>query len=138
MLFNKKGDTPEERAPRHAYPLAMGGSFFAGGLVGLLGIGGGVVKVPILRLLLGKSMKQAVAASAMMVGVSASFAILPYLHRHEIPMEILAYAALGTVTGAFISSRLFHKIESVYIKVIFSLVMIYTAVSLILKTWGGN
>ncbi len=138
MLFNKSGDTQEDRAHKHGVPLAMGGSLIAGGLVGLLGIGGGVIKVPILRLLLGKTMKQAVAASTMMVGISAAFGLLPYVQRGDIQMTHMAYASLGTVAGAFISSRLFHKIESIYIKVLFSLVLIYTAVNMIIKTWGGE
>jgi len=135
MLVRQPGNSNDKHSERHRYPLALSGSLLAGGLVGLLGIGGGVIKVPILRLLLGKPMRQAVAASAMMVGISAAFALLPYLHRGEIPTHFLAYAALGTVAGAFVSSRLFHKIESIYLKIVFSLVLVYTAINLIIKTW---
>jgi hypothetical protein len=138
MLVRKSGNTRTERAHRHAYPLALGVSFIAGGLVGLLGIGGGVIKVPLLRLVMGMSMKEAVAASAMMVGISAAFALVPYLQRSDIPVNFLAYAALGTITGAFISSRLFHRIESIYIKIVFALVLIYTAANLVIRAWQGN
>lgn len=119
------------------YPVAMGASFFAGGLVGLLGIGGGIVKVPVLQVILGKPVKEAIAASSMMIGISGAVAVIPYMNRGEVPVEWVPFAALGTVTGAYLGSRIFHKIESLYIKILFAAVLIYTAVTMILKAIRG-
>jgi uncharacterized membrane protein YfcA len=121
---------------KHAYPVAMGTSVFAGGLVGLLGIGGGIVKVPILQIILGKSIKEAVASSSMMIGISAAIAVIPYLNRGEVPTEWVPFATLGTVAGAFLGAKLLHKIESLYIKILFAAVLLYTAITMIVKATG--
>lgn len=137
MLVKKDESRAQADAFRHAYPLAMGASVFAGGLVGLLGVGGGAVKVPILQVILGKSVKHAVATSTMMLGISAAVGIIPYLSRGEVPATSVSFAALGTIAGAYLGSSVFHKIESVYIKFLFAAVLLYTAVTMILKVARG-
>lgn len=137
MLINNSSDRVVAGGFRHGYPIAMGISTFAGVLVGLLGVGGGVVKVPILQVFLGKTLKQAIATSTLMLGISAAVAIVPYVGRGEVPSQSVPFAALGTVAGAFLGSSLFHKIESAYIKYLFAAVLLYTAVTMILKVARG-
>ena len=48
-------------------------SALSGLMAGLLGIGGGVIKIPLMVLLLGVPMKTAVGTSCFMVGVTALF-----------------------------------------------------------------
>ncbi len=129
-------ETSSSGGLKHAFPVALGASVFAGGLVGLLGIGGGIVKVPILQLILGKSVKEAVASSAMMIGISAAVAVIPYMNRGDVPTEWVPFAALGTVLGAFLGAKLFHRIESLYIKWLFAAVLLYTAITMIMKAVG--
>jgi uncharacterized membrane protein YfcA len=52
--------------------IALPTSFAAGGLSGLVGIGGGVLKVPMMVLLFGVPMELAVGSSAFMVGLTAA------------------------------------------------------------------
>ncbi len=137
MLVQRASDNGPKVNSRATYPVAMGASVFAGGLVGLLGVGGGIVKVPILQLLIGKSVKQALATSTMMVGISAAVAIIPYMNRGDVPVEWIPFATLGTVAGAFLGSRAFHKIDSLYLKLLFAAVLIYTAISMVLKAVRG-
>jgi len=118
---------------RHGYLLAMLASSVARSMVGLLGIGGGIVLVPVLQFSLRKTIKEAVATSTFMLGTSAAVALIPYVNRGNVPFGFVPFAALGTVTGAFIGSQLFHKIESVYIKVLFAAAMLYTAYSMVMK-----
>jgi hypothetical protein len=122
-------------APRskHAYPLAILASTVARSMVGLLGIGGGIVLVPVLQFTMRKTIKEAVATSTFMLGTSAAVALIPYVHRSNVPFGYVPFAALGTVTGALVGSQLFHRIESVYIKVTFAIVMLYTAYSMFMK-----
>ncbi len=133
MLLGRHEARPKDGAVGNGYPLALGVSVFAGGLVGLLGIGGGIVKVPILQMTLGKSVKEAVAASSMMIGISAAVAVIPYMSRGDVPLDWVPFATLGTVLGAFAGSSLFHKIESLYIKLLFAAVLLYTAISMIIE-----
>ncbi len=133
MLLGRHEAKPKDDAVGTGYPLALGVSVLAGGLVGLLGIGGGIVKVPIMQLTLGKSVKEAVAASSMMIGISAAVAVIPYMSRGDVPLDWVPFATLGTALGAFAGSNLFHKIESLYIKLLFTAVLLYTAISMIIE-----
>ncbi len=136
VMLLGRSDVKNAGGIRNAYPVAMGASVFAGGLVGLLGVGGGIVKVPILQLILGKPVKEAVATSTMMVGISAAIAVIPYMNRNDVPAEWVPFATLGTVVGAFLGARVFHKIESLYIKIVFAAVLLYTAVTMVLSAVG--
>ncbi len=131
MLVQNDEKSARTRQRPGRFPLAMGAAVFAGGLVGLLGIGGGIVKVPLLQIVLGKPVKEAIAASAMMIGISAAVAIIPYLSRGDVPFTWVPFATLGTILGAYIGSSFFHKIESAYIKFVFAAVLLYTAGSMI-------
>jgi len=90
----------------------------------------GIVLVPVLQFSLRKTIKEAVATSTFMLGTSAAVALIPYVNRGNVPFAFVPFAALGTVTGAYIGSRLFHKIESLYIKILFAAAMLYTAYSM--------
>ena len=62
----------------------LGVSFVAGDLSGLLGIGGGVFKVPALHLFCGVPMKAAAATSNFMIGVTAAASAFLYYGRGEV------------------------------------------------------
>lgn len=137
MLFKRQKEVDASR-PRSKYAqlFAMAASAVARSMVGLLGIGGGIVLVPVLQISLRKTIKEAVATSTFMLGTSAAVALIPYVHRGNVPSALVPFAALGTVSGAYIGSRIFHKIESVYVKVLFAMALIYTAYSMIMKGLG--
>src|SRR3990172_8879961 len=56
----------------HRLPLAMGGSLGVGMLSSLLGVGGGIVQVPLMRLVMGAPMAIAAATSNYLIGVTAA------------------------------------------------------------------
>jgi uncharacterized membrane protein YfcA len=90
----------------HRLPAGLAASFFAGNLSTLLGIGGGVVKVPILVTWCGVPMRVAAATSAFMIGVTAtSGAVIYYGHGDMIP-ALAASAVLGTQMGSLAGLRL--------------------------------
>ena len=53
-------------------PVALGASFVAGNVSSLLGLGGGIIKVPVLNAWCGMPMRAAAATSAFMIGVTAT------------------------------------------------------------------
>ena len=53
-------------------PLAIVASFVAGNVSSLLGIGGGIIKVPVLNAWCGVPLRAAAATSAFMIGVTAT------------------------------------------------------------------
>ena len=82
-------------------PLALSASFIAGNLSSLLGIGGGVIKVPVLNAWCGMPLRAAAATSAMMIGVTAtSGAIIYYGHGNLQPLAA-APAVLGVQFGSW-------------------------------------
>jgi uncharacterized protein len=81
-------------------PLALAISFFAGNVANLLGIGGGILKVPALNAWCGIPFRVAAATSAFMIGVTAAAGVpLYYAEGHVIP-ELAAAAVLGVLAGS--------------------------------------
>jgi uncharacterized protein len=81
-------------------PLGLGVSFVAGVLSLLLGIGGGILKVPALNAWCGVPMRAAAATSAFMIGVTALAGALKYYVRGDIRPELAAAAVLGVLAGS--------------------------------------
>jgi uncharacterized membrane protein YfcA len=89
----------------HRLPVGLVASFLAGNLSTLLGVGGGIVKVPVLVTWCGIPMRVAAATSAFMIGVTAtSGAVIYYGHGAMIP-ALAASAVLGTQLGSAFGLR---------------------------------
>ena len=82
-------------------PLAMVVSFVAGSVSSLLGVGGGILKVPALTAWCGVPVRAAAATSAFMIGVTATAGAVIYYGRGE----IVAWMAASTVLGVLAGSR---------------------------------
>jgi len=81
-------------------------SFVAGMLSAMLGIGGGLIKVPVLVLVVGLPVKIAVATSKLMVGITASVGVIGYIAEGLVVWSLAIPLALGTYLGASLSARL--------------------------------
>ncbi|HEX9981961.1 MAG TPA: sulfite exporter TauE/SafE family protein [Thermoanaerobaculia bacterium] len=82
------------------FPVAMGVSAFAGTLSGLLGIGGGIVKVPTLSIYCGVPIKAAAATSNFMIGITAMASVVAYFGRGEVLPAVTAASVLGVIAGS--------------------------------------
>ena len=81
-------------------PIAAIVSTAAGMLATLIGIGGGIVIVPVLNSLCGVPMRVAAATSAFMIGVTTVPAAVARWHRGELgDFHLAAGAALGVFAG---------------------------------------
>jgi uncharacterized membrane protein YfcA len=87
-------------------PLALAGSFLAGNLSTLLGIGGGIMKVPLLNAFCGVPIRPAAATSAFMIGVTATSGAVIYYGRGELVPVMAAAAVLGVRFGSGAGLRL--------------------------------
>jgi uncharacterized membrane protein YfcA len=117
-------------------PLGMGASFFAGNVSGLLGVGGGIVKVPVMYLLMGVPLKTAVATSNFMIGVTATAGAFVYFSRGEVHPLVAGSTMLGVFVGATLGSHLFPKIKAEYLKKIFVFILLYLSVEMLFKGFG--
>jgi uncharacterized protein len=81
-------------------PVAIFTSVVAGVVSGSLGIGGGILKVPILNAWCGVPMRVAAATSALMIGVTAVASVpIQYAHGYIHP-PLAAAAVLGVLVGS--------------------------------------
>jgi len=81
-------------------PAALFASLVAGGISGALGIGGGILKVPILNAWCGVPMRAAAATSALMIGVTAVSSVPIQYARGYIMPPVAAAAVLGVLLGS--------------------------------------
>jgi hypothetical protein len=105
-------------------PVAIAASFIAGNVSSLLGIGGGIIKVPVLNAWCGVPLRAAAATSAFMIGVTATAgAVIYYGHRQIIPV-LAAAAVLGVQLGSWGGMRYGHHAPVKWLKLLMAGVLI--------------
>ena len=117
--------------------LGAAGSVGAGVVSALLGLGGGLVKVPVMHLVMGVPLRVATATSNLMIGVTASASAVIYLLRGEIDPFVAGPTAIGVFLGATLGSRTAHRIELRYLRILFVVVLLYTAVQMLRRAVGA-
>ncbi len=115
------------------YTEGIGASFFAGLASALLGIGGGVLKVPIMNILMNVPVRIAVATSSFMIGMTAVTGVFPYIERGEANFLMAAPIVIGTLIGAFIGSKLMRKVPTVILRKIFAIILLLVGIRMFLK-----
>jgi uncharacterized membrane protein YfcA len=109
-------------------PLGFLASLVAGNLSGLLGVGGGFIKVPVIHLICGVPIKAATATSNFMIGVTAVASAFIYYGRGEVRPALTSAVILGVLVGSFIGSAISQRLPGRLVQAIF-------AVFLLLVTW---
>lgn len=123
------GPSGEKGAPAGSWrkPLALGLCLLAGLLAGLLGIGGGLVVVPVLYLVLGLPFKSATATSNFMMGLTAVPALCGFVARGDLQLGLAGPLAAGVLAGATLGAWLMPRLGSRWLKLAFSLLLLVTA-----------
>jgi uncharacterized membrane protein YfcA len=111
-------------------PLAMVASLLSGAISGLLGIGGGVIQVPILNSFCGIPIRVAAATSAFMIGPTAAVSAFLYLGRGDMNPFITAAVALGSFPGSLLGAWLSRRMGVRSIKGILAVSLLLVAVRL--------
>ena len=120
----------------HRLPAGMLGSVFAGINSALLGVGGGIIKVPVMHLVMGVPLRTSTATSNMMMGITATASAVIYLLRDEIDPFIAGPIALGVFVGASVGSRVSHRIDIRVLRWLFVVVLVYTAIQMAARALG--
>jgi uncharacterized membrane protein YfcA len=107
--------------------LGMIGSVGAGVMSALLGIGGGLIKVPVMHVIMGVPLRVATATSNLMIGITASASAIIYLLRGGIDPYAAAPTAVGVFIGASIGSRIAARIDLRILRGLFVAILLYTA-----------
>jgi uncharacterized membrane protein YfcA len=120
------------------YPLGLGASLVAGGLSGLLGIGGGPIKVPVMYLFMEVPLIVATATSNFMIGVTAAASAIVYYRRGDILVQYAAPLAVGVFMGSLLGARLAPRIRTLYVVYLLATIMIYLAGHLLVHLLRGG
>ena len=116
--------------------LGVVGATVAGLLSALLGIGGGIVKVPLMNLAMGVPFRVATATSNMMIGITAAASAVIYLIRGGIDPYVAGPTAIGVFLGATVGSRLSHRVDLRVLRLLFVVVLVYLAIQMLGRGLG--
>jgi len=109
-------------------------TFVAGVVSGLIGVSGGILKVPMMVLLFGVPMNIAVGSSAFMVGLTAIGGFLGHLAAGHVDWRMALIVVPGIFLGAQIGARTSVKIDKTKMKHFFGYVLAILAAFLIIRT----
>jgi len=112
-------------------------SSLAGVVSGLLGVGGGLIKIPVMYLLMGVPLKVAAATSSFMIGVTATAGAVVYYLNGDINPPVAVPVALGVFAGAMAGTWANARISTGLLRKLFVAVFIYVAAQMALKGMGS-
>src|SRR5690349_8374059 len=107
--------------------LLAAGSFAAGLLGSLTGLGGGVVIVPFLTLLLGVDMRYAIGAALVSVIGTSSGAAAAYVREGYSNIRVGMFLEVATTLGALAGAWLARLAPTSALAVVFGLFLLYSA-----------
>ena len=130
-------DGPTAPAYRsHRLPAALAGSVGAGVSSALLGIGGGVVKMPLLRLVMGAPLQVATATSNYVVGVTAAAGAYAYLVAGDVDAAVAGPMVLGVAAGAILGARIGPNVRARWLALLYAAVAGYVTIQMGMRAAG--
>lgn len=118
--------------------LGAGISVFAGGLSGLLGVGGGVVNVPTMNLLMGVPIRVATTTSTYMLGATAAASAVIYYSRGQIDPLLAGPLVVGVFVGAQAGARFASRVPQAALQLVFIAVALFFAAQMLLRALGAG
>jgi len=103
----------------------------AGFVAGMLGVGGGLIKVPAVVLLGGVPMKIAVGSSSLMIGVTALTGFIGHLLQGHFDLMLTLPLAAGVLIGSQIGPRFSVKTDKERLKKYFAVILAAISIWLI-------
>jgi uncharacterized membrane protein YfcA len=114
----------------------MGISALAGVVAGLLGVGGGIIQMPVMNLLMGVPFKVATGTSNFMIGVTATSAAFVRYAQGDVNPLIAVPTALFVFLGARVGAWLVPRTPNARLRRIFGWVAIAIAALMVLQAFG--
>jgi uncharacterized membrane protein YfcA len=112
-----------------AFSLSVGAGF----LGSLLGLGGGIVIVPVLTLVLRVNIRLAIGASIVAVIATSSGAAAAYVRERLTNLRVAMFLEVATTVGALTGAYLAGVVSVRWLYVIFGFVMGYSALAMLRK-----
>ena len=114
-----------------AVPLLCG--LLAGALGGFMGVGGGILLVPLLVHALGLGQHEAQGTSLAFTTVTALVAATLYFRQGNLDLPLALYLALGAVPGVLLGAALARKMTARGLRLAFGVLMILTAARILVQ-----
>ncbi len=114
-------------------PLGLAASFIAGSVSSLLGVGGGIIKVPALNAWCGVPLRAAAATSAFMIGVTASVGAMIYFWHGQVVPSIAAAAVLGVLAGSRAGFAIGARARAKWLKLLMAVVLLVVSVLMLVR-----
>jgi hypothetical protein len=120
--------------------LGLGASIsaIAGMLSGLLGVGGGFIKVPAMVMGMGVPIKAAAATSNFMVGITAIASLVIYFARGYVQPIVVVPVSIGIVLGALFGSHATPRFSAVRLQRLLAMILLLVAIQMALEALGGE
>ncbi len=137
MIFRRPSESDERTEPVSPknLPLGIGGSFVAGGISAILGVGGGPVKVPLMAFGMGVPFRVAAATSNMMVGITAAASVVAYAVRGQLHLSLAAPLVVGVMGGGLFGAARLLQVRTVVLRRLFAVVLLAVALQML---WKGG
>lgn len=103
-------------------------SALAGIISALLGVGGGLIQVPMMSGLLRAPLKLAIGTSSFLIGMTAAVSALIYFARGVLQPDLVVPCTLGIFVGARLGAKLGMRTPVTLLRSLFAVVMLITAV----------
>jgi len=108
-------------------------SVFAGIFGSIVGLGGGVVVIPVLTLLLGVDVHFAIGASIVAIIGTSSGAASVYVKDKMTNLRVGMFLELATTSGAIVGAALAAYVDSAALEMIFGSILLVTLVPTVMK-----
>ncbi|MCZ7630871.1 MAG: sulfite exporter TauE/SafE family protein [Microthrixaceae bacterium] len=103
---------------------------------GMLGVGGGFMKVPAMTEGMGVPIKVAAATSNFMIGVTAVASLFVYFARGYMEPYAAVPVALGVVAGAIAGAVTSSRVSPVVLRRLLVVLLLFVSVQMALKAFG--
>jgi uncharacterized membrane protein YfcA len=108
----------------HGWVPGLSASAVAGAISGMLGVGGGLFKMPAMTLAMGIPFKVAAATSNFMIGVTAAAGAYVYFARGELDPALAAPLVVGVFAGSLLGSSLLPRLPARRLQSVFAVVLV--------------
>ncbi|BAP85646.1 permease [Paucilactobacillus hokkaidonensis JCM 18461] len=109
---------------------------FSGTLGSLLGIGGGMIVIPVLTVMMGLPIRYAIGASIIAVIATSSGATIAYLRDDLLNLRVAMFLEIATTVGAITGAVLTGIIHPLWLETLFGCFLLYSCYNMIHKLWG--
>ena len=106
-------------------------AIFAGFLGAILGLGGGIILIPVLTLYFGVNIKYAVAASLISIIATSSGAAAGFLKDHLTNLRLAVLLEVGTVLGAIVGFLVSRYISGSILFLLFGFFLLMSALMIL-------